>query len=185
MKRESKKGLSVALVAASAVLVAVSALPAAAQGMRPGLWEHSSKVLNPEYQAQMAQAEAAMASMPPEQRKMVEQMMASQGAGMRPGGGGMTQKICVTKEQAARNEVGQTDPNCTQEHTRNGNRVRFKVNCTGARPMTGEGEYTFQGDTAYSGRMKMSAGGPNGGPMEMEQSGRWLSADCGDVKPRR
>ena len=114
--------------------------------------------------------------------------MAGQGQGAAPAmqpGGVTSQRVCITKDQAARDEIGQQDPNCTQQHSRSGNKVKFRVSCTGPRPMKGEGEYAFQSDTAYSGRMKVDGGGPQGRAMEMEQSGRWLSADCGNVKPRR
>ena len=185
---KTTSGKSIAVLVAGAALTASLIAPASAQQMRPGLWEHSSRIMDPQMQAQMAQAQSALAGMPPEQRKMMEQMMAKQGGGGMPsiGAGGTTiQKVCITKEQAARDEVGQQDPNCTQQHTRSGNKLKFRVSCTGPRPMKGEGEYTFQSDKAYSGRMRVEGGGPQGRPMEMEQSGRWLSADCGNIKPRR
>jgi len=185
MKPDTRKTL--AILVAGAVLALSAIAPASAQRMRPGLWEHSSRMMDSQMQAQMAEAQAALASLPPEQRKMMEQMMARQGGGAPAmGAGGVTtQKVCITKDQAARDEIGRQDPNCTQRHTRSGNKVKFRVSCTGPRPMKGEGEYTFQSDTAYSGRMKVEGAGPQGGPMEMEQKGRWLGADCGNVKARR
>ena len=50
----------------------------------------------------MAQMQQQLANMPPEQRKMVEQMMAKQGLGM--GNKANSVKVCISKEQAERAE---------------------------------------------------------------------------------
>ena len=51
--------------------------------------------------------------------------------------------------------------------------------------MSGEGEMTFAGDKAYTGRSTMTSQ-VNGKPerMNMEMAGKWLAADCGNIKPR-
>ena len=54
----------------------------------------------------------------------------------------------------------------------------------GQPPSSGEGTYTFMGDTAYSMKMVMTSqhqGKPQN--MTMEGQGKWLAADCGNVKP--
>ena len=63
--------------------------------------------------AQLAQMQQQLASMPPEPRKMVEDMMARQGAGM--GGKPNPVRLCNSPEQAERSEVAQHDGNCRQE----------------------------------------------------------------------
>lgn len=69
----------------------------AQQKMRPGLWEHSMsmKSQSGQLEAAMAQAQKAMASMPPAQRKQMEQMMAAQGIGISSGPQGQTIKVCI------------------------------------------------------------------------------------------
>ena len=94
---------------AGIVAFGMTALPAAAQTMKPGLWEITNKMggsgdQGAKMAAAMEQMQKQMASMPPEQRKQMEKMMAQQG--MAPGaGGGMATRICMTKEMAARNEL--------------------------------------------------------------------------------
>eukprot|EP01036_Dinobryon_divergens_P043480 gene43480-57883_t len=82
---------------------------AAAQNIKPGLWEITNQMQGApgsKADAAMAQMQKQMAAMSPEQRKMVEDMMAKKGLqiGSTPGGG-MAVKVCVTPEMAARNDV--------------------------------------------------------------------------------
>ncbi len=163
---------------------------AQAQKVAPGLWEHSMtmKSQGGQMEAAMAQMQEQLARMTPEQRKQMEAMMSSRGgSGMAMAAGKPTSvKVCITPEQAARDEIPQSQGNCQQtSRERSGNTLKFKFACTGERAATGSGEYTFSGDKAHTGRViveTMMRGQPE--RMEMEHSGRWLAADCGDVKPR-
>jgi hypothetical protein len=61
--------------------------------------------------------------------------------------------------------------------------MKMKFVCTNP-PSSGEGTYTFSGDTAYTMKMSMTSqhqGKPQN--MTMDGQGKWLSADCGNVKP--
>jgi len=164
---------------------ALIALPAAAQNMKPGLWEVQNR-MGGEQGAQMAAAQAQMqqqmASMPPEQRKMVQDMMAKQGVSMSPGaGGGMSVRICVTKEMASRNEAPAQRGDCKQEQfQRSGNTTKFKFTCTNP-PSSGEGTVTLHNPESYSMHMKMTGG--RQGPMTMDAQGKFISSNCGNVKP--
>ncbi len=170
----------------------LSALPVAAQKLTPGLWEHSvtMKTDSGRMEAGMARMQQQLAAMPPEKRKQVEAMMAGQGMGVGAMAAGpgkpMVVKVCVTPEQAARDEMPQGEGNCKQlSQERSGKTLRFKFACTGERPSTGEGEYTFDSDKAHHGRTVISTTA-QGKPerMEMEHRARWLAADCGAIKPR-
>lgn len=163
-------------------------LLAAAQAQRvaPGLWEHTMTTAGAaggQLDAQMAQMQQEMAAMPPEQRKMVEAMMAKQGVAMN--GRSTSVKVCVTKEQAARDEFPH-ERNCSQQSMqREGNTVRFKFACTGSPPSSGEGEFTLDGEHAYRGRTRVDTvveGRPE--RVEMQMTGKWLGADCGSIQPR-
>lgn len=175
---------------AIAAFAALCALPAAAQKLAPGLWEHSvtMKTDSGRMEAGMARMQQQLAAMPPEKRKQVEAMMAGQGMGMGAPGAGkpMVVKVCLTPEQAARDEMPQSDGQCKQlSQDRSGKTLRFKFACSGERAATGEGEYTLDSDKAHHGRTVISTvaqGKPE--RMEMEHSARWLAADCGAVKPR-
>lgn len=178
-------GMSVAAILGAAGI----ATPAVAQTMKPGLWEVTNKIGGSgDAGAKMAAAQAQMqqqfASMPPEQRKMMEDMMAKQGVNMGPGapGGGMAVRICITKDMAARNEApAQNQGDCKRESMqRSGNTTKFKFVCAKP-PSSGEGEVTVHNAESYTMKMKMSGGGSE--QMTMEAQGKFLSNDCGSVKP--
>jgi hypothetical protein len=171
---------------AAALLTGASA--AGAQSMKPGLWEITSKMQsgNGQMEKQMAEAQQRMANMPPDQRKMVEEMMARQGMKMgTAGGGGMTMKVCMTKEMVERNEMpSQQRGDCkTTSQARSGNTMKMAFACTNP-PSSGEGQFTFNGSDGYTMKMAVNTtvqGKPE--TMNMDATGKWLGADCGDVKP--
>lgn len=176
--------------------------------MKPGLWEHSFKLDNSSMSAitgaqqeQMTSAmegmKKQMANLPPEQRKMMEDMMAKQGIKVTDDGidmgaqgvsiskDGTKVKACITQAEIDRGEMPQADENCEQKITQVSPK-HFKATyvCTGEHPSQGEGEIVFQNDKAYNGKMKMLTQ-INNKPQTLqgEQSGKWLSSDCGAIKP--
>jgi hypothetical protein len=174
------------------IALATLASPAFAQPgkLQPGLWEQAMtmKSASGQMESQMAQMQKELANMPPEQRKMVEDMMAKQGMAMGSSAGGRntTIKMCISPEQAERAELPQQEGNCKQEMVeRSGSTVRYRFSCSGNPPTSGEGEYTLASPTNYSGRATVVTqvqGKPE--KIEMTQTGRWLAADCGAIKPR-
>lgn len=179
-------GISLAGIVAFGLIAA----PAAAQNMKPGLWEINNKMggsgdTGAKMAAAQAEMQKQMAAMPPEQRKQMEKMMAQQGVGMSPGapGGGMAVRVCITKEMAARNETP-TQGDCKQEQTqKSGNTTKFKFTCSKP-PSSGEGEVTMNNPESYTMKMKMTSqekGKPE--QMTMDAQGKFVSSDCGSVKP--
>lgn len=176
-------------------LLACFCAPGFAQKLAPGLWEMSMQTPgNPELGAAMSQMQGELAKMPPEQRKQIEAMLAQRGIsapaaapGGAPGGpaGPPAVRVCISKEAAARGDMPDPEGRCRQDNLkRSGNKVSFNFTCTNP-PATGTGEYVFTGDKAYTGKMLVNterAGKPLS--MEMQLSGRFIGADCGDVKPR-
>ena len=181
-------GISLAGIVAFGLI----ATPAAAQTMKPGLWEINNKMggsgdQGAKMAAAMEQMQKQLASMSPEQRKQMEKMMAQQGVNMAPGaaGGGMAVRVCITKEMAARNETpAQTQGDCKHEQMqKSGNTMKFKFTCTKP-PSSGEGEVTQNSPESYNMKMKVNRemkGKPE--QMTMEAQGKWVSSDCGSVKP--
>lgn len=170
-------------VYAAIVLGGALALPSSAQQIKPGLWEISHQSSgNGEVGAAMADMQKQMATMPPDQRKMMEQMMARHGVQM-GANGAMRTKMCITPEMAKNNEVMmQQQGDCT--HSRSpaaGGKMKFSFNCKNPRT-SGEGEVAFSGDTSYQMNMRVVSG-PKNETMTMQGSGKWLGADCGKVKP--
>ena len=171
------------------VMLALMGLSACAQAqkMAPGLWEMSMNLnSNAEQQAALAQAQAQMAKLPPEQRKMMQDMMAKQGVSIGAGGTANGIRYCLGKEQAERGEPPQDkDGRCKRDSLeRSGATTRFKFSCSNP-PSSGSGEFTLVSDKAYTMKMVVEQSG-QGRPqrMEMQQQGKWLGADCGNLKPR-
>ena len=168
----------------SSVILLASAVGVSAQTMKPGLWEMTSSLQNggKDLTAAMERMQKQMASMPPEQRKMMQDMMAKQGVQMSASGvGGMSIKMCLTQEMVDRHEIApKQHGNCTQTTSpRVGGTMKYSFKCT--EPVSsGEGEVTFSSPEAYSMKMKVVSAERN---MDMQSSGKWLGANCGDIKP--
>lgn len=157
--------------------------------MLPGLWEHSVTIQDNggQMSGAMKQMQEQMAKMTPAQRAQMEQMMGGgKGMSMGPGSGSATAvKMCMTQAQIDLNEGPPPEKNCMHQVTqRSGNSIKMKFSCAGDHPTTGESEVTVLSPTAYKGKSvvnTMMKGKPE--RMNMEQSGKWLSADCGNIKP--
>lgn len=178
------KKLQLALVCATLL---GTTLGAAAQSLKPGLWEISNKMTSGsgEMERAMAQAQKQLSSMPAEQRKMMEDMMANQGVGMGMNAGITTIKICMTKEMVERDEVVKPQQgDC--KHTsspRSGNVMKFSFVCTEP-ASSGEGQVTFLGPQAYN--MKMAINTTTNGKaetMKMDATAKFLSTECGNIRP--
>lgn len=170
---------------AAVAALTFTACTAFAQSTQPGLWSIESKMGgNPELEQAMAQMQQQLASMPPAQRKQMEAMMGKSGMSMATGGG-MTVKVCITPEMASRQQLPtQTEGDCTTNIVSSSPKV-MKLNFSCKNPASsGEGTYTFDSDKAYT--MNMLINTAQSGKMQrmtMNAKGRWLSADCGDIKP--
>lgn len=159
-----------------------------AQSMKiePGLWE-----LTMTMQSQSGQVEQAMremqqqlAALPPEQRQMMEQMMAAQGVSL--GDTANTYRICITPEDAELDQLHLADENCSHEILqRSGNTLKVRFKCAGDPPSSGEGEITILSPTEYRGKAQIDTlvdGKPE--QVRIEQVGRRIAADCGKLFPK-
>lgn len=161
-----------------------------AQQLRPGLWEHQTtmKTGSGQMEAAMARMKEQLDAMPPAKRKQIEEAMGRQGlgAGLPAAGEPMAVKVCLTPDQAARNEIAQQQGQCKQTgSTRSGNTVKFTLECSGTRKAKGEGEFTLISDREHKGRVHITTERKNREEtMTMEHHARWLAAECGEVKPR-
>jgi hypothetical protein len=88
---------------------------------------------------------------------------------------------CVTKEQLEKPggglpsgaKPGEKNPCTVSDHKVEGNRITWKMTCTGDQPMTGTGDIVVDGDT-YTGTMKMTS---DQGQMTMHYTAKRLG-DC-------
>lgn len=173
-----------ALLAASLAQAADTPPP-----IKPGLWEMTSdsQQLNgkpvPDQSAQMA---AQLKNMPPEMRQQIEAQMKAQGIQINPSaaGGGIAARMCLTKDMLEQNRWQQAEGDCKSQVTsRSGNTWRWTMSCTQP-PAQGEGATTFTNPESYTGEVRMTTQ-DNGKPqvMSMKHRARWVSADCGGLKP--
>jgi hypothetical protein len=86
----------------------------------------------------------------------------------------MSQQVCMKKGETRAEGLGQQDRSCkVTEQRRTGNKLTWKIVCTGENPMTGTGEMTRNRDT-LEGRMLMKG---RDGEMKVAYSGR-LGGTC-------
>jgi hypothetical protein len=170
------------------LLGAALALPVAAQSIKPGLWETTTQLSsgNGRMQAALAEMQKQLAAMSPEQRQMMEQMMAKQGVQLSAAGdGAMRVRMCITREMAERAELPiQQHGDCTQRRSPiSGGMMTMSFSCQNPR-VDGEGEVAFSGNTSYHAKMKVTTyAGNQPDTTTSELTGKWLAADCGNIQP--
>lgn len=169
-------------------LAGLIAYPAQAQEvlMQPGLWQNSFTMTSQSGEMELAlkEMQKQMAEMPPEQRKMMEQMLASQN--MQIGKNNHSVNICVSEKQASAGYLPQENSNCEQEIVeRSGNTLKMAFTCPGNPPSRGTSEVTFTSSSSFTSTSTVNTmveGKPE--RMIIEQTGKWLSSDCGDLRPQ-
>lgn len=175
--------------AAGIMLAGTLALAQSGPGFRPGLWEESVERVfeggggsgfDPKSPL------AALANMPPEQRKMVEKMLAGQGLAIQAEAGGVKvkQQYCIAPGRPRLSWTSALPEGCTQTLTPNGANWVVTGRCEDRDDQPGgemRGVLTLQGSTGYRGDFEGSSA--QQGAYRIKTEGRWLSADCGSVKP--
>jgi hypothetical protein len=167
----------------AALVLGLSAPGVQAQMLQPGLWEMTTSNMQvdgkplPDMQVMLGQ----LKMLPPEQRAMMEGVLANQGITV--GGNGI--RSCLTPEQVRTNDIPLQDAKsgCTQKITeRNGNVWKFQFSCPKAQ---GAGQAQFLSDreflTTVNGTFNASGAAQKG---SMNTRAVWLGNDCGTVKPR-
>jgi hypothetical protein len=174
------------LLVACAVALPAAAVLAQQPHIRPGLWEETVNVKNdnPQIAAAMEQMKQRMAAMTPEQRAAMEKAMG--GRSMNPGGP-TTMRVCITKEQIARGFHPEQRGHCSRSNvSTSGNVTKFDFACQSERgsDITGHGIYTELGDTAFSASTTADvASAKMAMHIQNDMTGKFISSDCGDVKP--
>jgi len=176
-------------------LAAIHAPNASGQqiNIKPGLWQldmttpGAAKGQGNPMAGYIAGMKAQMAKMPPEQRKQLEATLAELDArGTEFTSDGVRMKECITKEDIANYDfLGKKEmDSCTRKASPTAGGMNLSMNCT--RPqMSIEASVKSQGDKAYTFTSIATVPGPDGKPMTQRSSGsaKWLSSDCGKVKP--
>lgn len=157
------------------MLLGMCATATAAGYLKAGLWEMTMK---------SDQIAKNMPKMTPEQMEM----MRKRGINMpQMQDGAMVTKVCISKEMAEREHppMEHKDSGCQSKNVqRNGNTSTVDIVCDGPN-MKGNGtaKWTKSGDNTYNSTYDFK-GTMHGRPVDqhVESSGKWLTADCGDVK---
>lgn len=160
-----------------------AALPAQATQLLPGLWEFSSDKLEVDGMPMpgMADMLGQMKDLPPEQRKMMEAMLAEQGIALGEGG----VRMCLSEAQVKSRELPfQNQPGCSQQVDEQTDSLwRFSFDCPDAK---GQGESRLISEREVSSTIETEYSvGDQQGTSQMQSSGRWVSEDCGTLKPQR
>lgn len=149
-----------------------TAVASAETHQKPGLWETTIKV----------DMGDSMPQIPPE---MLEQM---RGAGFElPFAQPIVHRMCLLPEQVAQGvvpEFSDTESGCATRNTkRKGDAFVGEIACNGA--LRGQGTLNMQlnNPEAYTGTTDFTGVAENDLPVQVRTdfSGRWLSAECGDV----
>jgi hypothetical protein len=176
-------------VAASSVLLCLALAVAAAGALpvppvKPGLWEVRMSVLDADGHEVVAPELAALSRMPPEARARMAEAMKARGVSM-PDANGVT-KACLTKElfeSGAWQQVA-SDTGCTTNFsTQSATTWKWHSSCTTIKSES-DGETVFTGGESYRSKTTttMTVQGNTTTSTRIVQ-GKWLGADCGDVKP--
>jgi Protein of unknown function (DUF3617) len=173
------------ILSASALMAPCFAASVAAQPLlKSGLWEISSQTtLNGKAMPTM---QDTMKNVPPEQRKQMEAMLAKQGLSVGAGGSAAV-KVCMTPEHVRQGALTQPQgaQNCNQQAMQQiGSTLKYSFVCNQPKAQ-GEGIATWNSDnTQFTNKVKMRS--ERNGKMhetEMDGAGKWLGADCGQIKP--
>ncbi len=125
----------------------------------------------------------ALANMPPAQRAQIEAMMKGRGGA---GGPQITTKVCLTRASLDAGALGQSDKSCTSKVVSStASKQVIHVECAQEKSKT-TGDLTLERVDAEHAKgtmaMKQSEGGQTR-DVTMAFDTKWISADCGDVKP--
>lgn len=156
---------------------------------KPGLWETATKIEMPGMPSGplMPQIpEETLAKMPPAQRAQVEAMLKLRSAA---GPTTTTSKVCMTPESLSRaGAFIQSNKSCTSKVvSASPDRQEIHVDCVRGKARTSGDMVVERVDAGHvKGAMDMKTlmeGAPQATQVKMNFDTKWVSADCGDVKP--
>jgi uncharacterized protein DUF3617 len=161
-------------------VVSIAAQAQTALPIKAGLWQiHIDREVNGEKAPDMSEK---MKNMDPETRARVEAMMKQRGIDVGASGG--PDKVCYSKEMIQRGRWADQQTECkTDFNSQSAALWKWHSSC----PKLGsesDGEATFSGSENYV--VKTSSVTKLGGTSRashMTITGKWMSSDCGDLKP--
>jgi hypothetical protein len=176
MRLFALSALMVALVLSASGLAA-PARPAAP--IKTGLWQiQTEREVNGQ---KMPDASERMKNMPPEKRAQFEAMMKQRGVSMDGAGGG---QVCYTREALERSPWAEQQSSCKVSFShRDATSWKWHSICQQFASES-DGEVAFQSRESYTVKVvSVSKMGGKTSNSRITMTGKWLSADCGSVKP--
>lgn len=159
--------------------------------IKPGLWQIQmalpAGVKGDPMAAQIEMMKSQLASLPPDQRKEMEKMLAGLKAqGTEFTSDGLRTNQCITKEDIAKFDLmGDKGPdNCTRKSTPMPGGMNVSMQCTQPK-MNLDAAVKIQSENAYTFQSTATMAGPDGKMTTQKTSGagKWLGSDCGLLKP--
>ena len=165
-------------------LLAVAAGPLPVPHVKPGLWEAKISALDADGQEMVPPEQAALSRLSPEARARMADAMKARGVSL-PDTNGAT-KVCLTKEmfESGRWQQMASEAGCTTNYsTLSSTSWKWHSSCTTLKSES-DGEAVFNSPESYKTKVTTSAtvmGKTNTSTRIIQ--GKWLGADCGDIKP--
>ncbi len=164
--------------------IAFSALAVQAQTtipkppIKPGLWQiQMEREVNGQKQPDMSER---LKNMPPEKRAQFEAMMKQHGLGT----GGASNQVCYTAEMLEHSPWADMQMDCKPVFSsRSSSSWKWHTSCPKA-GIEADGEAIFINSENYTVKStSVSKMGDKVRNSSATMTGKWVSADCGDVKP--
>jgi len=178
------EGRAATLVLSCLVLAVAAAGPLPAPPVKAGLWEVRMSVLDADGHEVASPEQAAFSRLSPEARARMAEAMKARGVSM-PDANGVT-KTCLTKalfESGSWQQVA-SDAGCTTNFsTLSATTWRWHSSCTTMKSES-DGETVFSNAERYTTKLTTTStvlGKTKTSTRVLE--GKWIAADCGDVKP--
>ena len=182
--------MKTALLALCAASIAAAAHAQNASEQKPGLWESRTtkmtvdgKDMLESMKAAQQQMRAALANMPPEQRKKMEATLGAQGSDP------LTQRVCLSAEMLKNPQAMAQKPNpqanCAPAKVeRSGNRTSFESSCkSDGETVVAKGVSVITGDQANTSVETVVTSGGKKQVMQTEAQMKFISSDCGGLQP--
>ena len=161
----------------SFTLVAISASGQVAP-IKPGLWQiQMERETNGQKSPDMSER---LKNMPPERRAQLEAAMKQRGIEA----SGNTVKVCQTREMLDPSKFVNPLPDCKTTYSSRTNSLWKSHTSCSQNHLESDSEITFSGPESYT--VKTTSTLESAGQTKtthMTSTGKWLSADCGDIKP--
>jgi hypothetical protein len=176
--------LAAASVLSCLALAVVAAGPLPVPPVKPGLWEARMSALDADGNEMAPPELAALSRLSPEAKARMADAMKARGVSM-PDSNGAT-RSCLTKEmfESGRWQQMASESGCTTNYsTRSATTWKWHSSCTALKSES-DGEAVFNSAESYRTKVVTTAtvmGKTNTSTRIIQ--GKWLAADCGDVKP--